>query len=236
MGTHHKPGDNELIENCWVIIPAYNEAGIIQSTVAQVRSYFPQVVVVDDGSSDATASLARAAGSSVVSHLVNLGQGAALQTGINFALSRQAEYLVTFDADGQHRVEDILEMLAVLRREQLDIALGSRFIGETENMPPQRYVTLKLAILFTNLCYKLKLTDTHNGLRVMHAEAARRINIRFNGMAHASEILEQIANQKMKYVEMPVKILYTDYSIEKGQRIGGSARILWDLFFGWLTR
>lgn len=218
------------------MIPAYCEQSVIGSTVGSVLSVFPNVVVVDDGSDDGTASEARAAGAVVLIHPVNLGQGAALQTGISFALRSGASHIVTFDADGQHRIEDAQTMLDVLEAESLDVALGSRFTGRAENLPRLRKLVLKAAIFFTNFTCGLKLTDTHNGLRVLTARAASQIQLQHNGMAHASEILEQIAQLKLKYREVPITIVYTDYSLAKGQGIYNSLRIVSDIFMGWISK
>ena len=112
----------------WVVVPAFNEAPVIRRNVTELRARFPYVVLVDDGSQDATASEALAAGAVVVRHAVNLGQGAALQTGIHYALAHGAAYIATFDADGQHHVEDLAAMLDLLQEQHLDIVLGSRFL------------------------------------------------------------------------------------------------------------
>ena len=185
--------------------------------------------MVDDGSRDDTADAAFSAGAAVIRHPVNLGQGAALQSGIAFALSRHADYIVTFDADGQHDIADIERMIATLEREQADIAIGSRFLGTAQGIPPLRRVLLKAGILVTQILSGLRLTDAHNGLRVITGPAAARLRITQNRMAHASEIIEQIAALKLRYVEVPVTIRYTEYSLQKGQRTLDSLVVLKDL-------
>jgi glycosyltransferase involved in cell wall biosynthesis len=219
-----------------VIVPAFNESAIIGPIIGGVRSRFARVVVVDDGSVDATASAALAAGAIVLRHAVNAGQGAALQTGIDYALANGATYVATFDADGQHHVEDLVTMLAVLQASPHDIVLGSRFLGHAEGLTVARRLVLKAAVLFTNLTTGLKLTDAHNGLRVMTASAARQLHIRQDGMAHASELIEQIGRLGLRFAEVPVTITYSDYSRAKGQRLSNSLLILRDLVAGWLLR
>ena len=214
----------------WVVIAAYNEATVIAGVIAGVRAAGYPVVVVDDGSADGTADAAEAAGAVVVRHPINLGQGAGLQTGIDYALSAGAETIVTFDADGQHRVEDIAVLAAALVERNVDYALGSRFLGHTLNQPLARRITLKLAILFTRLTVGLRVTDTHNGLRAMTRRGAERIKLRQNRMAHASEILHQIAESRLTYVEVPVTIEYSAYSLAKGQKLSDALTILLDLF------
>ena len=214
----------------WVICAAYNEATTIGRVVTELGRAGHQVIVVDDGSGDATRHIAAAAGAHVVVHPINLGQGAALQTGIDYALARGADILVTFDADGQHRVSDIARLLDALRQERVDFALGSRFLGQTRNLPPLRRWLLRAATVFTRLTTGLRLTDSHNGLRALTRKGAGAIRLRQNRMAHASEILLEIAQSGLRYVEVPVTIEYTAYSLAKGQRIGDSVTILLDLF------
>jgi glycosyltransferase involved in cell wall biosynthesis len=218
------------LPNLWVICAAYNEATTIGRVVAELRRAGHRVVVVDDGSRDGTRHIAAAAGADVVVHPVNLGQGAALQTGIDYALSQDADLLVTFDADGQHRVADIPVLVEALRRERADFALGSRFLGQTYNLPKLRRWVLYAATIFTRLTTGLRLTDSHNGLRALTRRGAAAIRLRQNRMAHASEILVEIAQSGLRYVEVPVTIEYTAYSLAKGQRIGDSVTILLDLF------
>ena len=151
----------------YVVIPAYNEGPVISRVVSEVNRAGYAVVVVDDGSSDATAEEARAAGAGVITHPFNLGQGAALQTGIDYAVAQGADVIVTFDADGQHRVSDIARLTEALVQERVDFALGSRFLGQAPNLPPLRRLLLHAATAFTRLTTGLQVTDTHNGLRAM---------------------------------------------------------------------
>lgn len=222
------PSD-EIRTQTWFVIAAYNEESVIRDVVTEVRAIYPNVIVVDDGSQDATGIEALEAGARLVTHPLNLGQGAALQTGITFALKNEASFIVTFDADGQHSVDDVGSMLALMHTKNCDVVLGSRFVGATENLPQMRQLFLKAAIVFTRLSTGLKLTDTHNGLRVLRADAARRIKLHQNGMAHASEFLEQIAQLEISFVEAPVNIRYTEYSLKKGQKLSNSVNIVMDL-------
>jgi len=186
--------------------------------------------VVDDGSRDATADVARSAGATVIGHPFNLGQGAALQTGIDYALAHGAELVVSFDADGQHRVADISRLTEALAEERADFALGSRFLGQAPNLPTLRRLALIAATRFTRLTTGLQLTDAHNGLRAMTRRGAAAIRLRQNRMAHASELLSQIADSGLRYVERPVTIEYTAYSLAKGQKLRDAVLILLDLF------
>jgi glycosyltransferase involved in cell wall biosynthesis len=214
-----------------VIIPMFNEAAVIGEVVTRLRESFPHVVCVDDGSTDNSAEVAAAAGATVVQHPVNLGQGAALQTGFEFAISHTANfsYFVTFDADGQHRVEDAVSMVAEAERGEADVVLGSRFLGERQEIPAVRRVVLRAAVLFTRLTTGLNLTDAHNGLRVLTRSAAARMDLRLSGMAHASENLESIARQRLRYTEVPIHIVYSDYSQAKGQSSINAVNIVFEL-------
>jgi glycosyltransferase involved in cell wall biosynthesis len=209
-----------------VVIPAYNESGAIDQVVRDLVAEYPHVVVVDDGSTDDTYEAARRYAPYVLRHLVNRGQGAALQTGITFALSRGAQYIVTFDADGQHRIGDIPTLLEPILRGDCEIALGSRFLGDTEGIPTSRRVLLRLAVLFTRWVNRVNLTDAHNGLRAFSRRAAQRIDITLDRMAHATELIDQIRASGLPFREVPVQIRYTEYSIRKGQSGRGAFRIV----------
>lgn len=217
-------------KNVWVVIAAYNEALVIGDVVADVTATGHRVVVVDDGSNDATADLAAGGGAAVIRHPINLGQGAALQTGIEFALAERADVVVTFDADRQHGAADIAGLIDALDRHGADFALGSRFLGDATGLPATRRVLLKAAARFTRATTGLHITDTHNGLRAMSRRGAGCIHLRQNRMAHASEILHQIAASGLEYVEAPVTIHYTAYSLGKGQTAFDALLIVLDLF------
>ena len=220
----------------WAIIAAFNEESVIRGVVEELHHYVSNIVVIDDGSSDATAREALAADAIVLRHSLNLGQGAALQTGIEFALQQSADIIVTFDADGQHDPKDI-DVMETLRRERgVDMVLGSRFIGRAERLPLMRRLFLILARIFTNITTGVWLTDTHNGLRLMTSSAARRLQITQNRMAHASEIIDQIRRHQISFVEAPVTIRYTEYSLAKGQKLTGAAKIFADIFARLVSR
>jgi len=217
-------------DNIWVVIPAFNEGQVIADVVAGVVREGYRVVLVDDGSADATGDFAAAAGADVVRHPINLGQGAGLQTGIAYALARGADAIVTFDADGQHRANEIALLIETLERENADFVLGSRFKGAAVNLPPRRRLLLKAATLFTRVTTGLDVSDAHNGFRALSRRGAQAITLRQNRMAHASEILHEIARSGLRYVEAPVTIEYSAYSLAKGQKISDSIVIMVDLF------
>lgn len=217
-------------KSVFIVVPAYNESRTLQLVIQQLLAHGYTPVVVDDGSAKNLKSFVPTASAFFIRHKVNLGQGAALQTGISFALEKNAAYIVTFDADGQHDATNINELLQILIETKADIVLGSRFMtGSVHNMPGKRKRLLKLARYINYFFSGLLLTDAHNGLRVMTIAAAKKIQLRENRMAHATEILSQIKKNKLKYIEAPANVLYTDYSRQKGQTIWSSFRIFFDI-------
>jgi glycosyltransferase involved in cell wall biosynthesis len=224
-------------EDVWLVVPLYNEAAVISDVVGEARSVFPKIVCVDDGSHDASAARAEQAGAAVVRHPVNLGQGAALQTGFDYALGDpQMRYVVTYDADGQHQIHDVEVMLGRIRRGDVRVVFGSRFLDERTTASGLKKLVLRAAVAYTNATTGTRLTDAHNGLRVLHRDVVERLDITQNRMAHASEIVSQIgsmrfAGQQVTYAEEPVHILYTDYSKAKGQSLWNAVNILAELIW-----
>lgn len=220
----------------YVVVAAYREEDSISAVVRDLRRVGATVVVVDDGSSDATASTARSEGAHVLRHLINRGQGAALQTGLTYALACGASHVITFDADGQHDPNEIAAMLAPLLDGSADVVLGSRFLGSTPGMSRRRRWVLRVAVAFTRIMTGLQVTDTHNGFRAFTRDAASKIHLRQDRMAHASELLDQISQHELRVHEIPVTVRYTDYSKAKGQRSFAALRIFVDYLFGRWTR
>lgn len=234
--THVGAGEQRPAPPIWIVIAAYNEATRLGNTLGELMSTCGNIVVVDDGSRDETFAIARDAGAWALRHPINRGQGAALQTGIDFALRSGAGIIVTFDADGQHDPADIPAILAPVLSGAADISLGSRFLGRTVGMPVSRRVVLKLAVLFTRIVSQIRVTDTHNGFRAFSRTAASKIRIFQDRMAHASEILDEIRRQQLRYVEVPVTIRYTAGTLAKGQSSLNAVRIAWQFLVGKVTK
>lgn len=220
--------------NVAIVIPLYNEEPVIKKVLLELIDYYPDynIIVVDDNSTDNSIKEACIKGVYILRHIVNLGQGAALQTGIEFAKKIGTKYVVTFDADGQHDPKDIALFIKILQNDEADIVLGSRFLGKTENMPLRKKYLLKASRIFTWLTTGLWLTDSHNGLRAINIEKFPQFEITQNRMSHASEIIGIIKKLKMRYVEKPCNIRYTKYSLEKGQSIFNSINIIIDYLIG----
>jgi len=219
------------------VIPAYNEEKNIERVVRELRPHVSEVVLVDDGSSDATGERANRAGAWVLTHAINRGQGAALATGMKFAVDNlNADIIINYDADGQHSSEEIDAIVKPIMIGRADVVLGSRFLNNNSNVPFFRKIVLKAGIIFSRITSGLKITDTHNGFRAFTGEAAKKIRITQDRMAHASEILDEIGRNNLRYVEVPVTIRYTKESMEKGQSSLNSVRIVWEYFSGKLFK
>lgn len=220
------PIDNSDI---YVIIPAYNEHLVIGSVIHELSKLGYSIIIVDDGSEDSLFPIIQKFKLFYLRHEINLGQGAALKTGINFALKKNAKIIITFDADGQHNPLEIRNLIEVINHGKIDIVLGSRFMTKSLNIPVARKILLKLARFINFLYTGLLLSDAHNGMRAMTYNAASKIRINHNGMAHATEFLSEIKRNKLRFVEVPVTINYTNYSMRKGQSAWDGFRILYDL-------
>ena len=216
----------------WIVIPAFNEASVIGEVVADVRSIFDNVVCVDDGSTDDTGEIARRAGAHLVRHPINLGQGAAIQTGVEYARRQPgAQVFATFDGDGQHRVKDLAAMVDRLCAEHVDVVIGTRFGAHGGTRPPfVKRVVLQTAARLSRRGRRLGLTDTNNGLRVFNKKVADGLDITMSGMSHANEFIMLIAENHWRVVEQPVEVLYTDYSKSKGQPLLNGVNIIFDGF------
>ncbi len=212
------------------VIPAYNEEKTIKKVIMDIKPKVDEIIVVDDGSRDNTSLIAEKEGVIVLKHIVNRDQGAALQTGTEYALKLGADIIVHFDADGQHKVEDIEKLVNPIIKEGYDVVFGSRFLeGKSiDNIPlTKRYFILKPAIILNRILTGLKLTDAHNGLRALSREAAMKINITQDRKAHNTEIPAQVRKSGLKWREIPVEIIYSEY----GQGFGGGIEILKDLIW-----
>jgi len=218
----------------WLIIPAFNEARVIGDVISDVRSVFDNVVCVDDGSRDDTGDVALRAGAHSVRHPVNLGQGAAIQTGVEYARRQPgAAVFATFDADGQHRVKDVIRMIDRLAGDDVDLVVGTRFAdpGVVSHTPLLKRIVLRTAAALSRRSRKLGLTDAHNGLRVFNKKVADGLNLTMNGMSHADEFIARAYENHWRVTEEPVEILYTEYSMSKGQPLLNGVNIIFD---GWL--
>lgn len=211
------------------IIPAFNEADSLESVLLAVKNYVDEIVVVDDGSVDATAEIARRVGAHTLVHELNRGQGAALQTGQEYAALLGADFVVHFDADGQFDPAEILPALEALKNSDADILFGSRFLGKDANLPLSKKYILHPVGRFINFLFGTpNMSDAHNGFRILNKKALSVIRIEQDRMAHATEIPALVKEHGLKYIEFPVTVRYFEY----GQNVKGGFRIVKDLILG----
>lgn len=213
-----------------IIIPAYNEEGTIGRVLRGLfEQGFKDVVVVDDGSTDATTAIAEAAGVKVLRHAINRGQGAALETGQEYARCLGADIVVHFDADDQFDPADIALAIEKLRQEKLDAVLGSRFLDTRSRIPSlKRYIILPVARWINFVFTGVRLTDAHNGFRVLAARALQKTVITQDKMAHGTEIPALLKRHGLRYAEHPVRVTYRQF----GQGVGGGVKVVADLLLG----
>jgi glycosyltransferase involved in cell wall biosynthesis len=223
----------ELASETCCVIPMYNEQEVIEEVIHGLRAIFPNILCVDDGSTDESALRAREAGATVVCHAVNIGQGAAIATGFTWIQS-MTNFLriVTFDADGQHLPEDAIRLVEELAGKELDVVFASRFLGNQSQVPFMKRLILRGVTNATRALTDVDLSDAHNGLRALTVDASRKIQLTQNGMAHATQFVSLVLQGGLKYSELPVTILYTPYSRSKGQSMLNSINIALDLIWG----
>ena len=223
------------IQKIYIVIPALNEAGSIGKVIEDLFYYgYENIVVVDDASADKTSETVKTFNVFLIRHPVNMGPGAAIKTGIDFALFDGADIIVTFDADGQHLAKDIYNLVQPIILNESEITLGNRFLNKTSKVPIFKKIILKAGALLMFLMYGILSSDSHNGLKAISRSAALKIDIRSNGWEYCSEVIEEIMLKKIKYREIPVTVKYTDYSIKKGQKIYNSFYIFSKMFIKWI--
>ncbi|MDD5626185.1 MAG: glycosyltransferase family 2 protein [Patescibacteria group bacterium] len=223
-----------------VVIPAYNEEKNIEKVINEVKPLVNELVIVDDGSSDKTFELAKKQGVTVLRHLINRGQGAALQTGDEYALNNQADIVVHFDADGQFLSSEIKEIILPIQNGEADAVFGSRFLGKKSEIPWfKEKIIIPLAGLVNKILINISLTDPQNGFRALSRKALEKITIENDGMAHCSEILYKVSKNKLTIKEVPITVIYHDFGqgIFRGNGRGtGGLRIIKDLFLARLMK
>jgi glycosyltransferase involved in cell wall biosynthesis len=217
--------------NIHIVIPVYNHGEKLGEVVQNLRQEgYQNIILINDGSDNAQFPTFLPPGITYIKHRVNLGQGAALQTGFTQALKDGAGIVVSFDADGQHNASDLEILISPLLAGEADVALGSRFLTPYQDpMPPVKIILLKTARLINYLFTGMMLSDAHNGLRAMNKQAVEKIRITENRMAHATEILFEIKKYGLVVKEVPVKVKYTDYSRSHGQSPWNSIKIFFDI-------
>jgi glycosyltransferase involved in cell wall biosynthesis len=216
----------------FIVVPAFNEGRRLSAVLDDLATTGHQVVVVDDGSRDRTVETGKRHGCYVLRHTFNRGQGAALQTGITFALREGADAIVTFDGDGQHQTSDLPALLEPILSRRCDVALGNRFLSGGSNVPALRKAILRLGRVFTFLASGVRVGDCHNGYRAFSRKGALAISMKQDRMAHASEIYDQIKHAHLAFEEVPVTIRYSAETLAKGQKLSNSISVLFHYLYG----
>lgn len=204
---------DKIFEDTLVILPAFNEEKNLLIVLKDLKKYFNYILVINDGSTDSTNLLLKSEKIEFINHAINLGQGAALETGLKyFKFNNQFKYVVTFDADGQHRTIDAYDMVQYAKKKNLKAVIGTRFKSKESinQIPFFKRITLNLAKIYERLFYGIKLTDAHNGLRVLEKELVVKyiLPIQSCGMHHGTEISSKISRSALAFGELPVRVNY----------------------------
>jgi len=212
----------------FIIIPAYNEENKIAEVLLDLTNNYKNIVVVDDASEDKTADIVRKFPVTLLEHKINRGQGAALETGNQYAFNNGAEIIVHFDADGQFLVSEIEDLIKPILHENYEIVLGSRFLEKKSKMPwIKKHIIHSLARIVNRIFFGIKLSDPQSGFRAMSVNAAKKIKIEQDEMAHCSEILHKAFKYKLRIKEVPMTVIYNRF----GNNFSGGLKILKDLIF-----
>jgi glycosyltransferase involved in cell wall biosynthesis len=213
----------------FIILPAFNEAPVIGQVLAGVKKELKkinlksEIVVIDDASWDKTAKVAKEKGATVLTHFINRGLGGALATGMEYARKNKAEIVLTMDSDGQHDPEDLKKVIKPILSQKADIVIGVR---EIKKMPFDRKIITLVSSLITYLFFGIYCSDTQSGFRVFNQKALKKIQIKTQRMEVSSEFFGEIKKNKLKFVEVPVRVIYTPYSRAKGQSNLNAFKIL----------
>ena len=220
-----------MFDNVYILIPVFNEERKIKSVISELLPSFKNIVAVNDGSTDSTQEILESLDVVILRHSINLGAGAAISTGFRFIQNQKnAQAVVTFDADGQHSVEDAKAFAREILLCEEEVIFGSRFIKSKSNIPTIKRIVLSVVVFFTNLLSKVNLSDAHNGLKAIKKSALKQIDINIDQYGYESQIINEVSKKGITYKEMPTNTIYTEYSKNKGQKLNNGLIILEDLF------
>ena len=194
--------------NITIGIPAFNEEKNIGKVIVTLKKITNDIIVCDDGSNDLTKEIAEGLGAKVISHTKNMGYGEAIKSIFNEAKKKEADILVTFDADGQHRPEDVMSLTKPIIDQEAEVVIGSRFLKNETNMPKYRKIGVKVLTKVTNMSIKENLTDSQSGLRAYQKKVLQNISLTDSGMGISTEILIKSHQKEFRIVEVPIQILY----------------------------
>lgn len=220
-----------------VLIPAYNEAKVIKGVIDSLQSLgYKKILIIDDGSTDGTSDIAKDAGAMVVRHPTNRGAGAATQTGLLVAKRKNWKTVALMDADGQHNPADIIVMKNAMDANQCDLVIGSRFKLPENDIPSKRIFFNRIGNMMTNMFCKNSYTDSQSGLRMLNRNAIEKIEFEIDGFGYCSEMIYQAEKVNLIISEVPTRVIYSDYSLGKGQDfevgITTALSFIWRLLIG----
>lgn len=212
--------------NIYVVMPAYNESKTIKNVIEDLKQRNLNMVIIDDGSHDKTYKIAQSSiynHGSIYRHVINRGLGAALETGIKAALAKDADIIVTFDADGQHDPDDIIPVCRPIMEKQADVVIGTRNFND---MPASKKFGNTVMNMITRIFYGIHVNDSQSGLRAFNRKAANVLDINSRGYGVSSEIIGEIKKYNLKVEEVEINTIYTDYSMSKGTNLMVGLKIL----------
>lgn len=220
-----------------IILPAYNEAEVIGKVILDIQNEgYLNICLIDDGSTDHTNEIAQECNIKILTHPLNRGAGAAIQTGIEYAKNTEFQYAILIDSDGQHLPGDIVKLYKKMQESNADIIIGNRFSATDNSVPRKRLVYNQIANIFTNIFCKNKYEDTQSGFRLLSRRAIERLELKNRGFGFCSEMIIESEKLDLQIAETPIRVLYTKYSMNKGQNLRVGVRtarsILWRVFFG----
>tara|TARA_Y100001968_G_scaffold284536_1_gene283929 strand:+ start:603 stop:1280 length:678 start_codon:yes stop_codon:yes gene_type:complete len=221
-------------KNIYILVPAFNESKVIRKTLEELLLEFCNVVVVNDGSTDNFNESTEGLNITVLNHEINLGVGAAVQTGFEYVCKKpSAHAVITFDADGQHSVHDAVSIAEEINKSSEGIIFGSRFIEHHNNIPFIKRIVLMIIAKITTFVTGVNLTDAHNGLKAYKVNAIKELELKFSGYSYESELIKEVSLKNISYKEISTDVKYTNYSISKGQKLSDGLLILEDLLKLW---
>jgi len=219
-----------VVDRTYIVLPAKDEGTRIEAVIADIKKEgYRNIVVVDDGSTDNTARISAYAGATVIRHKINLGAGAATQTGISHAISKGAHYIVTLDADQQHYPSDITTLVNKLVDDKLDVVIGNRFMGGNK-IPFTREILNGVGNIVSFMASGIWIHDSQSGFKVMSASFAKKSPLVSAGYEFCIEIIRYMKMHKANYAEVPIKVMYSKETMEKGQNIGHGLKMISRIF------